>query len=449
MSVSDEPEIDRAELDAYEVPPVPAGLESRLWQRMHAARPRRSRRWKLGAGAAAAVAAAGAAWFVTTGSPAVALSGVAHTAERTTLSIGKATLVAEPGTALRWTSGEHGVRVEQRSGDVFYRVEPGRPFVVVTDVGEVSALGTCFRVEVSSMKLPKQGLVGGAIGAVVAAGVFVAVFEGKVSLANQRGRVEIAAGQSAQIASGSGASAGPPAMTSTNVVRLAPGAQPPGHVEPAANGTAAAAAAAANPSSASSDLTGQGAVRFAHEARDPQWAPAQEEAIRARLQKYIGISPDRVGLECRTRCCLARLTRSLYDEHARELQSSVGLGGGDDDISNVYTGDEAGRGMVAAEVCFPRTDTPRGPDRGAEREALLSTIRGELVSCARGLSHEIAISIELTLDESGAITKATTRSDPAGEPAAECVERAVVGAATFAPASEISWLPVSVTLPLR
>ncbi|HEX7842250.1 MAG TPA: hypothetical protein VF469_32485, partial [Kofleriaceae bacterium] len=299
--------------------------------------------------------------------------------------------------------------------------------------------GTCFRVEVSSMKLPKQGLVGGAIGAVVTAGVFVAVFEGKVSLANDRGRVEIAAGQSARIASGGDAKAGPPAMTSTNVVRLAPGAQPAEHIEPVANRAAA---------TASSKVTGAGDSAFAREVRDPQWATAQEQAIQERLQKYIGISPDRIELECRTKCCRARLPKALYDEHARELQSSVGLGGGEDETSYLYGDDEAGRGMVAAQVCFPRTDG-RAPDRGAEREALLSTIRPELASCARGLAHEVVISIELALDESGAVTKVDTRSDPTGEPAAACVERAVVGAAAFAPASEVSRVPVNVALPLR
>jgi hypothetical protein len=364
---------------------------------------------------------------------------LAKTDERTTLSVGKATLVAEPGTTLTWTSSDRGVRVEQRSGNVFYRVEPGRPFVVVTDVGELSALGTCFRVEVSSMKLPRQGLVGGAIGAVVTAGVFVAVFEGKVSLANDRGRVEIAAGQSARIASGDDAKAGPPAMTSANVVRLASDAQPAKHIQPVANSAAATAA---------SKPTGAGDSTFAREVRDPQWAAAQEQAIRQRLQKYIGISSDRIELECRTKCCRARLPKALYDEHERELQSSVGLGGGEDEISNVYGDDEAGRGMVAALVCFRRTDG-RDPDRGAEREAFLSTIRPELASCARGLAHEVVISIELTLDESGAVTKADTRSDPTGEPAAACVERAVIGAAAFAPASEVSRVPVNVTLPLR
>jgi hypothetical protein len=443
MSDPDQREIDRAELDAYEVPAMPTGIEDRLWQRMHAAKPPRSRRWRLGAGAAAVAAAASVAWFVTAGSPAVAGSGAANTAERTTLSIGKATLVAEPATTLTWTSSDRGVRVEQRSGNVFYRVEPGRPFVVVTDVGEVSALGTCFRVEVSSMKLPKQGLVGGAIGAVVTAGVFVAVFEGRVSLANDRGRVEIAAGQSARIASGGDAKPGPPAMTSTNVVRLASGAQPAESIAPIANGPTATAATAATA------VTGPWYARFSREVRDPQWATAQEQAIRARLEKNIGLSPNRFELECRTKCCLARVPRSLYDEHARELQSSVGLGGGEEDTSTLYGDDDARGEMVADEVCFARTDLSRDPDRGAEREALLSTIRLELASCARGLAHEVVISIELTLDESGAVTKVDTRSDPTGEPAAACVERAVVGAAAFAPASQVSRVPVNVTLPLR
>jgi hypothetical protein len=148
----------------------------------------------------------------------------------------------------------------------------------------------------------------------------------------------------------------------------------------------------------------------------------------------------------RTRCCRARLPRALYDEHERELQSSVGLGGGEDESALLFGDDEAG--MIAERICFRRTDG-RDPDRGAERDALLSTIRPELASCARGLTHEVVISIELTLDESGAITKADTRSDPTGEPAAACVERAVVGAAAFAPASEASRLPVNVTLPPR
>ncbi|HEY6180079.1 MAG TPA: hypothetical protein VIX73_36810 [Kofleriaceae bacterium] len=438
MSDPDEREIDRAELDAYEVPEVPAGIEGRLWQRMRAAAPARSRRWRFVAGAVAVGAAASVAWFVTAGSPAVGRSGAANTAERTTLSIGRATLVAEPGTALLWTSDDRGVRVEQRSGNVFYRVEPGRRFVVSTEIGEISVLGTCFRVEVSSMKLPRQGLIGGAIGAAVTAGVFVAVFEGKVSLTNARGHVDIAAGQSASIASGGDANAGPPVMTPTNVVRLAPGAPPAGPIAPVASGTGAAA-------TAPGAMIGHGDPVLGREVRDPDWATAQEQAIQARLQKNIGISPDQIELECRTRCCRVRLSRSLYDEHQRELESSVGLGGGNEETSMLYGDDDPA--MVAEKVCFQRTD--REPDRGAEREALLATIRTELASCARGLAHEVAISVELTLDESGAVTKAETRSDPTGEPVAACVERAVVGAAAFAPASGLTRLPVNVTLPLR
>src|ERR1700710_548735 len=35
-----------------------------------------------------------------------------------------------------------------------------------------------------------------------------------------------------------------------------------------------------------------------------------------------------------------------------------------------------------------------------------ATIRTELMACVRGLTHEVVISIDLTLDESGAITNA-------------------------------------------
>jgi len=65
MNDPEEPEIDRAVLDAYEVPAMPTGIEDRLWQRMHGAKPPRSRRWRLGAGAAAVGVAASVAWFVT------------------------------------------------------------------------------------------------------------------------------------------------------------------------------------------------------------------------------------------------------------------------------------------------------------------------------------------------------------------------------------------------
>jgi hypothetical protein len=69
MSDPGDREIDRAELDAYEVPAMPTGVEDRLWQRMHAAKPPRSRRWRLGLGGSRG-AAASLAWFVTAGSPA-------------------------------------------------------------------------------------------------------------------------------------------------------------------------------------------------------------------------------------------------------------------------------------------------------------------------------------------------------------------------------------------
>jgi hypothetical protein len=90
--------------------------------------------------------------------------------------------------------------VVQDAGEAFYRVEPGGAFVVATPAGEVTVTGTCFRVEVVSMK--KETMVGAAVGAALSAAVLVTVYEGKVILANERGKTEVAAGERATMATG-------------------------------------------------------------------------------------------------------------------------------------------------------------------------------------------------------------------------------------------------------
>ena len=45
---------------------------------------------------------------------------------------------------------------------MFYRVEPGGPFVVETPYGQITVRGTCFRVEVMQMKVSRQTWIGGA-----------------------------------------------------------------------------------------------------------------------------------------------------------------------------------------------------------------------------------------------------------------------------------------------
>ena len=125
-------------------------------------------------------------------------SGSLVASERTTLGIGtRAIAVAEPTADLSWSVKSDAARVVQPAGDVFYRVEPGGPFVVATPAGEVIVTGTCFRVEVSEMKPSKSAIRGAVVGAALTATVMVTVYEGRVLLANEKGKTEIKAGERA------------------------------------------------------------------------------------------------------------------------------------------------------------------------------------------------------------------------------------------------------------
>ncbi|MDB4967599.1 MAG: hypothetical protein JWN44_3288, partial [Myxococcales bacterium] len=159
------------------------------------------RGWSLAVGAATlATAAALMVWL----RPSAPLGGertADHSvSERTTFNVGgRATAVAEGGSALAWKVTPGGkARVEQRAGDVFYRVEKGGPFVVSTPAGEVTVLGTCFRVELRPTNMEtsvdKKSMVAASVGALVATTILVTVYEGRVLLANERGRAELHAG---------------------------------------------------------------------------------------------------------------------------------------------------------------------------------------------------------------------------------------------------------------
>ena len=92
--------------------------------------------------------------------------------------------VAEAGARIDWKISPDGAAaVEQTAGDVFYRVDGGKKFTVDTAAGRVEATGTCFRVEVRDMKIPKAGLIGVAAGAVLV----ISVYEGSVLFADKSG----------------------------------------------------------------------------------------------------------------------------------------------------------------------------------------------------------------------------------------------------------------------
>lgn len=185
----------------------PADFADRVVGRLGASAqspPPRRRRWLPAAVVAFGAAASLALWFAPTG-------GDHRVAGRETVSIGRrAVAVLEPGAALRYRVGWLGdAEIDQSEGEVFYRVERGGAFRVHTPSGDVVVHGTCFRVEVRSMKPVSSGLIGAGVGAALTAAVFVTVYEGKVSLRNPQGQVSLSAGARAEASPGAAPSTAP------------------------------------------------------------------------------------------------------------------------------------------------------------------------------------------------------------------------------------------------
>ncbi|HMG54536.1 MAG TPA: hypothetical protein VK601_13660, partial [Kofleriaceae bacterium] len=193
-------ELDRA-LDAWTPLAPPAEFAARVLAARDAAAPtpppRRRRRFAIAAVAAAAAAVAALALRP----PHATTTGAVIADRRTTAALGdRGIAVAEPASELTWRIDERGAAdVVQRSGDVFYRVERGGPFVVHTPAGDVRVTGTCFRIEVEAMKPSHKLLLSGLAGAATAAIVLVTVYEGHVIAETRAARTELAAGSRATL----------------------------------------------------------------------------------------------------------------------------------------------------------------------------------------------------------------------------------------------------------
>ncbi len=98
---------------------------------------------------------------------------------------GRGVAVIEAGSDLVWHVDSSGAaKLEQRAGDVFYRVDRGGPFAVDTPLGRVEAVGTCFRIELGA-----------------GPSLRVTVYEGRISLVNDFGRSTASAGEVVAVAS--------------------------------------------------------------------------------------------------------------------------------------------------------------------------------------------------------------------------------------------------------
>ena len=197
-----DPEIARA-LDAWAPLAPPAGFADRVVAARSAVAPELPRpRWRvrLIGGIALAGAAAGVAVLALPPRHRAA-SDTVIAARRTTIELGdRGTAVAEPDTEVVWRVADDGAAdVTQRTGNVFYRVERGGPFVVHTPAGDVRVTGTCFRVEVQAMTPNKKLVIAGLAGAAIASTVLVTVYEGRVIAETGTARTELAAGSQATL----------------------------------------------------------------------------------------------------------------------------------------------------------------------------------------------------------------------------------------------------------
>lgn len=159
---------------------------------------RSATRWWIWAAAAAALLVLGLAWGLRSPGPVhdeLRAKGIE------TVALGdRGTAVAQPGTHLSWSVDSDGTaRIDQSSGRVFYRVDRGERFDVVTPAGTVTVTGTCFEVDLENT-MKTSNVRAGAIGAALATALVVTVYEGGVVLANEHGSVDVAAGQAARVA---------------------------------------------------------------------------------------------------------------------------------------------------------------------------------------------------------------------------------------------------------
>ncbi|MEO1233069.1 MAG: FecR domain-containing protein [Myxococcota bacterium] len=438
-------------LSAWRLPEPPEFGENRVWK----AYVRRRGRGVRAAAAALAIATLGIGVFGGMSKP-ERRGGPWRARVRTSWRIAdRAVAVAEPGTELGWQDEGGRIRVNQRAGNVFYRVDKGGAFEVTTPAGTVRALGTCFRVEVRDMSESRRSLVAAATATLVTGGVLVSVYEGRVALSKTR---VLGPGESAVI----------PSLQKGTLEREAPArealeARIRIHEETIQGLRAELAETRRAPTPATPPSRPAPAAskwpdedlqaRFDQETRDAPWAEAQEDGLAHRLVEYMDLDADKVDVECKTHCCDVQLavddTRQMWPV-LRDLKSDIGVGigrsGWNDLDVEVPVRSRDGLGHIF--VCHSRSADEAGElsNRGAERDALLTRAAPALERCRAQLQSRLEVTLDLTVDTFGAISDVQTAAQPVGEAASRCVEAAILSAADFAPFPRPTWFSIRVAL---
>ena len=175
-------ELDREDLDQWDVDALGPGFEDRVlaaWDAEHPPEaPHRSTLWVPALAFAAAAALVVALW------------------PRARVEVPAVAIRAGASARLEYTPGAD--RAEQTAGTVTYEIPSGTAFVVHTPAADVTVHGTVFTVEMLEMNDPtRQKYLGAGALALTGAAVAVYVTAGSVEVGNDHGAVQLGPGQTA------------------------------------------------------------------------------------------------------------------------------------------------------------------------------------------------------------------------------------------------------------
>ncbi len=180
----------------WKVPEPSANFTDKVMGAVAPEKPR-ARSWRIGA-SLASLAAAAALVGVLASQKSTSGTIAADVRKEVQLS-SHVVAVLEPGASLSW----NGAHIDQRAGDVFYRVDKGTPLEVETTLGKVTVGGTCFRVRLDSEEAKKGGemkYASQAASLAVGIAVTAIVYEGRVALASKNGKkIDLLAGEGARV----------------------------------------------------------------------------------------------------------------------------------------------------------------------------------------------------------------------------------------------------------
>lgn len=455
----EEPPIAADTLDVWQIGTLPILHEDQTWEQFAVQRRRRRVIWVLGVVAAVAALALFMLTRGWSGYTSELHSPFQVADKRISHPIGhRAVAVAEDGSRWSWQLAADGAaEVQQAKGNIFYRVNPGAPFEVVTPLGRVRALGTCFRVEIVELNLESELHANSGTNLATKTATLVTVYEGRVALSNQQ---ELGPGETGMLTKPStlGSRSTFKSLKSIGEMlkqqsKLIDELRARVASQRTRLKRTASLQVPHQPSMLSQAMKVQ---QFEREPRDDAWANKQEYFVSNRIIKYMGVSEHDLHVECKAYSCDIQFDLEEQDDLwgiLEDLRSDVGIGMTDSGWNNLELtkADESFDGLSHIYMYHARgseTEVQSTPDvdRGLEREELLNRAASALQVCQSQLQELLSLKVKISIDKNGEISNLQSEAQPIGNPVSECVERALVQAAEFAPSSKMTWIQVRVSI---